>query len=170
MKAALVPGMFALLLALAAPAGAAGLSIEAAPTPGGPASPQMGDRLNFHSTIRNDGAAAMDRVVTWLSLLRVDAGLEQPVDLEDWSAQKAVAASLAPGASAVVAWPVRLIQAGTYRVMVSAIGPDGEIVTSAPIPLSIREKSVVESGRILPVALGIPILIGGILLWRWRRT
>ena len=37
-------------------------------------------------------------MIAWLSLVQVDLGKEQPVDLEDWSAHKVVTiASLAPG-------------------------------------------------------------------------
>jgi len=93
-------GLLALALLAAAPsaAGAAGLAVEIAPSPGDPAEPRMGDQLTYHATIRNDGSDTASGIVVWLSLLRADPGLEAPVDLEDWSAQKAVKlAALAPG-------------------------------------------------------------------------
>ena len=37
------------------------------------------------------------------------------------------------------------------------------------IDFSIREKAVVESARVLPVALGVPLLFGGLLAWRQTR-
>lgn len=93
----------ALLLALsvmissgAATAGT--LSIDLKPGAGNPVSPRMGDTLSFHTVIRNDGRAPIDGLIAWISLVQLDKGKEQPVDLEDWSAHKAAtAASLGAG-------------------------------------------------------------------------
>ena len=118
----------------------------------------MGDNLSFHTTIRNSGPAAVDGVIAWLSLVQIDAGLEQPVELEDWSAHKAVAAAtLAPGEPLATDWPLRLIQAGTYRIVVSVTSRDSDsLAASRFADLSVREKPVVESERVLPVAIGLP--------------
>jgi hypothetical protein len=169
----LVVALFAALLAPAAgPAAAAPLSVDLAPAPDNPASPRMGDQLAFHSVIRNQGKPAVDGLIAWLSLVRIDQGNEQPVDLEDWSAHKAItAASLAPDATIATDWPMRLIQAGTYRVVVSVVSRDGSGLTASPfVDFMVRQKPVVESARILPVALGLPLLIGGALLWRRYRS
>jgi hypothetical protein len=133
--------------------------------------PQMGDRLRFASTIRNDGDAPAHGVVAWISLIEVDPGHEQPIDLEDWSAHKAVTrATLAPSEQLAVEWPMRLIQSGDYRVVISAVERDmPHIVTSPFIDFHVRRKPVVESRRILPVALGVPLAVGGLLAWRLRR-
>lgn len=134
-------------------------------------SPQMGDNLTFHSTIRNDGASTANGVIAWISLVQIDQGNEQPVDLEDWNAHKAVsAARLGPGQTIETDWPMRLIQAGTYRVVISVVTRDGAGLAASPfIDFSIREKAVVESARVLPVALGVPLLLGGLLAWRQTR-
>jgi hypothetical protein len=34
---------------------------------------------------------------------------------------------------------------------------------------TVRQKPVVESERVLPVAFGLPLLIGAAMLWRFRR-
>lgn len=135
------------------------------------ASPQMGDTLQFHSVIRNDGGAPIDGVIAWISLVQVDKGKEQPVDLEDWSAHKAVtAADLQPGGMIETDWPMRLIQAGHYRVVISAASRSGSQLTTSPFAdFAVRQKAVVESERILPVALGIPLLLAGAMAWRWKR-
>ena len=132
----------------------------------------MGDRLNFHSIIRNAGNAPIEGVVAWLSLVQIDKGQEQPIDLEDWSAHKAVTvATLAPGQMFQADWPMRLIQAGNYRIVVSAMSQAGSGLAASPfIDFAVREKPVVESTRVLPVAFGIPALLVVLLLWRWRRS
>jgi hypothetical protein len=160
---------FTLLLSSAS-AWSAPLRVDLSAAPGNPASPQMGDHLNFHTVIRNDGGTRVDGLIAWLSLVQIDKGKEQPVDLEDWSAQKATTASqLASGARLETDWSMRLIQAGTYRVVVSAVSRNGSSLTpSAFFDFKVRQKPVVESRRVLPVAVGIPVLLGGLMLWRRR--
>lgn len=155
----------------ACPASAQSLSVDLRPGEGNPASPQMGDNLSFHTVIRNDGSAPVDGLLAWISLVQIDRGKEQPVDLEDWSAHKAItAASLAPGQMLETDWPMRLIQAGNYRVVVSAVSRDSTGLVASPFAgFTVRQKPVVESQRVLPVALGLPLLLAGAMLWRRRR-
>lgn len=148
------------------------LSIELAPAASNPASPRMGDRLAFHTVIRNDGAQPVKGVIAWLSLVQVDPGKERPVDLEDWSAHKVVtAASLPPGGTIETDWPMRLIQSGAYRIVISATSRShGHLWASNFVPMQVRPKPVVESARVMPIAFGIPALIAAALLVRrWRR-
>jgi len=150
---------------------AASLAVEFAAVATNPTAPRMGDRLAFTSSIRNTGTAPVEGLIAWLSLVQVDRGHEQPVDLEDWSAHKAIAvASLAPGAAVTTNWPMRLIQSGHYRVVVSAVSRVGAALTpSRFVDFTVAPKPVVESGRVLPVALGVPaLLVGGLLLRRRR--
>lgn len=151
---------------------AASVRIELSAAPQNPASPTMGDRLSFHTVIHNDGSEPVDGLIAWLSLVRIDRGKEQPVDLEDWSANRALAAaSLAPGKTVESDWPIRLIQVGTYRVVVSAVSRSGANLTASPFAdFTVRQKPVVESQRVLPVAIGIPLLLGATMLWRVRTT
>lgn len=166
----------ALLLAIgialsASAASAATLTVDLHASEHNPASPQMGDTLTFHTVIRNDGSVPVDGLIAWISLVQIDRGKEQPVDLEDWSAHKAVTApSLAPDHTLETDWPMRLIQAGTYRVVVSAVSRDGAQLTASPFAdFSVRQKPVVESRRVLPAALGVPFVIGLAMLWRRTR-
>ena len=163
----------ALLLALgvmisSGAASAGPLSIDLKPGADNPVEPQMGDILSFHTVIRNDAGTPVDGLIAWISLVQIDKGKEQPVDLEDWSAHKAVtAASLAPGQTVETNWPMRLIQAGNYRVVISAVSRDiAGLVASPFVDFAVRQKPVVESRRVLPVAFGLPLLIGIGMLWR----
>ena len=153
-----------------ATASAGNLSISLEPDAGDPTSPQMGDTLSFHTVIRNDADTPVTGLIAWIGLVRIDKGQEHPVDLEDWSAHKAVtAASLAPGRTVEADWPMRLIEAGSYRVAVSATTLDDTRMTASPfIDFTVRQKPVVESRRVLPVAFGLPLLIGIWMLWRRR--
>ena len=166
--------VFVTMLALAGMgvASASPLNITIAPDAKNPASPQMGNHLRFHTSIKNIGAAPINGVIAWISLVRIDKGHEAPVDLEDWSAHKAVTQkTLASGGKIDTEWPMRLIQAGEYRVIISAVTRDSkELTPSPPVDFTIRPKPVVESARVLPVAFGIPFLLAGFMFWRWRRS
>ncbi len=142
------------------------LAITLIPGQSNPASPQMGDRLTFQTVITNPGGQPVHGLVAWISLVQVDPGHEQPMDLEDWSAHKAVTqALLGPGEHVDMTWPMRLIQAGTYRVVVSAMDREtGRVMTSPVLDFQVRSKPVVESRRILPVALGVPMVLLGMLV------
>jgi hypothetical protein len=161
----------ACLVVFATAASAETLAVDLTPDPRNPTSPQMGDNLAFHTVIRNTGAQAVDGVIAWISLVQIDKGKEQPIDLEDWSAHKAVtAASLPPGQTLATDWPMRLIQAGNYRVVVSAVSRDGTRLVASPFAdFTVRQKPVVESQRVLPVALGVPLLLAGAMLLRGRK-
>jgi hypothetical protein len=167
---ALILGLGIALSASAATA--ASLSVDLRASDGNPTPPRIGDTLSFHTVIRNDGAGPVRGLIAWIGLIRTDEGNEQPVDLEDWSAQKAVTlASLAPGRAVESDWPVRLIQTGSYRLVVSAVGRDGsKLATSRFADFSVRGKPTVESRRVLPVALGLPLLIGAAMAWRHGRS
>ena len=159
------------VLACGGRAGAAPLTIELTPSASNPASPQMGEQLSFQTVIRNNGTDPVEGLIVWLSLVEIDKGHEQPVDLEDWSEHRAVSvAGLAPGQTIQTDWPLRLIQSGTYRVVVSAVSRASAGLTAGPFAdFVVREKPVVESARVLPVAIGLPMLLALLLLWRWSR-
>jgi hypothetical protein len=134
----------------------------------------MGDAMRFHSRIRNESGHPIEGLVAWISLVEVTPGREQPMDLEDWSAHKAVAgASLAPGATLKTDWPMRLIQSGDYRVMVTATDRNEQTASTSPtLQFHVATRPMVESSRILPVAVGIPLLIASAMgygAWRLRR-
>lgn len=65
---------------------------------------------------------------------------------------------------------MRLIQSGSYRVVVSAMDRDtGTVMTGPVLDFIVRPKPVVESRRILPVALGVPMVLSGLLGIAWFR-
>ncbi|WP_321495381.1 hypothetical protein [uncultured Desulfobacter sp.] len=131
-----------------------------------PATPVMGDNLKFRSTITNTGSSPMGGLVAWISMVEIDPGNEQPVDLEDWSAHKAVTwAGLKPGESLRTDWPMRLIKGGDYRVVVSTTDRSGrQVYTSPTVQFHVRQKPVLQAGRVLPVAGGMPLLFIGLMI------
>ena len=83
------------------------------------------------------------------------------MDLEDWSAQKAVRLDhLNPGATDYRHWGMRLIQARKYGVALTVVDPrENRPIVSDLVPFEVQCKVTLAAGRVLPVALGEPLLI-----------
>ncbi|MCB2146032.1 MAG: hypothetical protein KQI81_06125 [Deltaproteobacteria bacterium] len=165
-KFLLLATIIIIFLATVSSAAVAPLSLELGPDDSNPATPVMGDHMRFWSAITNTGTAPIEGLVAWISLVEIDPGNEQPVDLEDWSAHKAITgAALEPGQSLRTDWPMRLIKGGDYRVVVSATDRGGDSVFTSPtIQFHVRQKPVLQAGRIIPVAAGLPLLIIGLMV------
>jgi hypothetical protein len=156
-----------LLWAAVSTAAQAPVTVVLQPDGKNPESPAMGDRLQFWSTITNKGPAPLEGMVAWISLVEIDPGHEQPVDLEDWSAHKALTgASLEPGQHLLTNWPMRLIKEGDYRVVISITDRnDRQVYTSPAVQFHVRPKPVLKAGRVLPVAAVIPLGIIGLMVF-----
>lgn len=139
----------------------------------GPTQPlRMGDTPTFTGHVTNAGTHEMKGLVVYLSLVSLESGQEHPVDLEDWSAQKAVRiAQLSPGQSDTQHWPMRLIQAGRFGVALTVVDPDQkQPIISDLLTFDIRSKPTLDSGRILPVAVGVPLVLLVLYGFHWVRT
>jgi len=175
----IAPALFCLFLLTALPVAVqAAMSIDLRADENNPAAPVMGDRLQFRSTISNTGPIPVNGMVAWISLVQIDPGNEQPVDLEDWSAHKAVSgASLGPGQSLQTEWPMRLIKGGDYRVVINVTDREGQrVYTSPTVQFHVRQKQVLQAGRVLAVAGTIPLVFIGLMLFQqigkrthWKR-
>ena len=159
--------MIVILLGTVASAAQTPLAIDLQPDEQNPSAPTMGDHLRFWSTITNTGTIPIEGLVAWISLVEIDRGNEQPMDLEDWSAHKAITgATLKPGQSLRTDWPMRLIKGGDYQVVISVTDRGGrQVYTSPTVHFHIRQKPVLEAGRITPVAAGVPLLIISVIIF-----
>ncbi len=145
------------------------VSIQQAPT----AALKMGDKPVFKGVVKNTGRRNLLGLVVYLSLVSLKPGHEHPVDLEDWSAQKAVRIDrLAPGETHTQGWPMRLIQAGRFGVALTVVDShESRPVVSDLVPFDIHPKPTIASSRILPVAVGEPLLLLiSFGLFHWIRT
>jgi hypothetical protein len=148
--------IFSAFPALASASGSLGVVLE---RPAG--TMKMGDTPSFIGTITNNGQQPLEGLVVYLSLVSLKPGNEHPVDLEDWSAQKAVRIDrLSPGKSITQTWGMRLIQAGKFAVALTVVDPQKTQPTvSDLVPFEINPKPMIASTRILPVAIGEPFLL-----------
>jgi hypothetical protein len=82
---------------------------------------------------------------------------------------------IAPGQTTEAEWHLRLIQSGNYRISVMAAAPgDALDLNSSPVAspfvaFTVASTPAVETRRVLPIASGVPLAIGAMLLWRGVR-
>jgi hypothetical protein len=135
------------------------------------ASLAMGDTPAFRGTVKNTGASSHDGLVVFLTIINLAPGSEAPIGLEDWSANPSVRIEhLAPGATDTQNWTMRLVQAGSYAATLTVIDHGGHPISSAMVPFQVASRPTLQSARILPIAMGEPVLLGlavaGLMLWR----
>jgi len=122
---------------------------------------KMGDTPNFLGAVTNLGPQPAQGLVVYLSLVSLAPGDEHPVDLEDWSAQKAVRIDrLNSSATDFRNWGMRLIASGKFGVALTVVDPrEPRPIVSDLVPFEIQPKVTLVAGRVLPVAIGEPLLI-----------
>jgi hypothetical protein len=135
-------------------------------------STRIGHTFVFRSTIANHGPAPARELVAHLNI--VDLSGNVYVDPEDWSSHRTRYLKPIPaGGSTTVAWKLNAVNAGTIGVYVAVLPRSGAPVppkTGPTVHVSIQERRTLDSGGILPLALGIPSLIGAAALGvRFRR-
>lgn len=160
----------AVLLVAAAPA-SAGVAVR---NDRATVTTKLGHKFVFHSRIENRGAAAASGLVAHLNV--VDLTGHTYVDPEDWSSHRTrYLAPIEPGGATTLSWPMNAVNAGTIGVYVAVLPRSGAPVhpiTGPTVRVSIQDRKTLNSGGILPLALGIPVALGlltlGVRLRRGR--
>jgi hypothetical protein len=123
---------------------------------------KLGHKFTFRSRIENRSATAAGNLVAHLNV--VDLTGHTYVDPEDWSSHRTrYLTPIPPGRSTTVMWPMNAVNAGTIGLYIAVLPRSGtpvRPVTSPTLRLRIRDRRTLNSGGILPLALGIPGAIG----------
>lgn len=136
------------------------------------ASMKLGETLQLHVTVTNNGAEATPELVTHLDV--TDPTKSTSVDPEDWTStlSKTVGA-IAPGGNAVIEWNVQPISSGDFVAYAVAISPDSpSIAASNAAAIRVEHQQTLNPHGILAVAVVVPAVLGALLLlqrWRSRR-
>ena len=132
---------------------------------------KIGRHVIFHSRIANLGNAPVSGLVAHLNV--VDLTGRTYVDPEDWSSHRTrYLAPIPAGGSVSLAWPMNAVNAGTIGLYVAVLprtGPPMRPTTSPTVRLRIRDRKTLNSGGILPLALGVPAALGLLTLGVRRR-
>jgi hypothetical protein len=151
------------MAAVAVPAGDAAAAADVVVSVDRPAiTTELGRRFVFRSTISNRGTAAATGLIAHLNVLSLRRGVY--VDPEDWSSDRTrYLAPIGAGRSITLTWNLQAVNAGTIGVYVAAV-ERGSVrpATSPTVEVSIAQRRTLNSGGIVPLALGIPALLGGL--------
>ncbi len=123
---------------------------------------RLGGKFTFETTITNNGTTALTGWIANLNVVSLTDGLY--VDPEDWSADRTrTLAPIPAGGSRTITWDVHAVNDGVVGMYVSVL-PETEVgispTTGPMIRLTVALKDTLNSGGILPLALGVPALIG----------
>jgi hypothetical protein len=126
----------------------------------------MGDRITYTGTITNNSDKPVENIIAYISLANVTPGREAPLDLEDWSANKAIRiAAIPPHGSYKGQWPMNLIDSGSYVAYITVVDKSGTSpLISSMSRLEIKRILRLNPHNILPVAFGEPAVLGLIFL------
>ncbi|MGH3116892.1 MAG: hypothetical protein ACRDQ2_07215 [Gaiellales bacterium] len=126
---------------------------------------KLGQDFSFRSTITNGGSSPTSGLVAHLNVLSLRPGLY--VDPEDWSeARTRYLGPIAPGASRTLQWTVTAVNPGSLGVYVAVFPSSGagRPVTGPTVRAAIAERKTIDAGDIVPVAIGVPALLGALAL------
>jgi hypothetical protein len=124
----------------------------------------MGDKITYAGTITNDSDRAVSDMIAYISLANVTQGKESPMDLEDWSANKAIKVdSIPPHGTYKGQWPMRLIDSGSYVAYITVVDKNNHMPVSSPMSrLEIKRVLRLNPHHVLPVAIGEPVALGAL--------
>lgn len=127
----------------------------------------MGDKITYTGTISNHSDKDVANIIAYISLANVTRGKEEPMDLEDWSANKAIKVdTIPPRGTYEGKWPMRLIDSGSYVAYITVVDKNYNIpISSTMSHLEIKRVLRLNPNNVLPVALGEPILIGFVFMF-----
>jgi hypothetical protein len=125
---------------------------------------RLGQEFAFTSTVRNDGDRPLPGLIAHLNILSTDPDVY--VDPEDWSEERTqFLAPLAPGGAVDLTWRVQAVNSGDLVVYVAVTPSDrsDSVVASNSLRLTVTEQRTIDSSGVLPVALGVPVVVLGLM-------
>jgi hypothetical protein len=134
-------------------------------------STRIGEKFHFSTTVRNLESQPMPGVVAHLNIVSPDPSVY--VDPEDWSSHRTrYLGTMAAGESRRTDWTVQAVNSGHFVVYVAVVDRNGtgSVTASNPLATTVAQKRRLNSGGVVPLALGIPAVLAlGLLALRRRR-
>lgn len=136
---------------------------------------KLGQKFEFRTTITNHASGPTGPLIAHLNVLSLRSGVE--VDPEDWSTHRTRYLGTIPArGSRTITWNVHAINTGRIALYVAVLPQAGVTqppTTGGTVQLVVAGRKTLNSGGILPLALGIPALLGllagGMRVTRRRR-
>jgi len=129
-------------------------------------STSLGHKFSVRSRITNNGGSAASGLIAHLNVLSLRPDVY--LDPEDWSSHRTRYLGVIPaGGSVTINWNMQAVNAGSIGVFVAVLPQNGEPrppATGPTVHVSIARRKTLNSGGILPLALGIPALLAALLV------
>ena len=131
---------------------------------------QLGGTFAFTSRVANTGGRTTPDLVAHLNIVGLDPDVY--VDPEDWSSRRTLyLGPVEPGRATTLDWNVKAVTGGDLAVYVVVLEQraDGSVApvpaaTGRPIAVHVNERRTLDSGGILPLALGVSGVVGAAAL------
>lgn len=135
----------------------------------------IGHKFTLRAAITNKTSAPTLGLIAHLNVLSLDGSVY--VDPEDWSSNRTrYLDPIAAGGSRTLTWKLQAVNSGSIGVYVAVLMRDGARppITGPTVRVAIARRQTLNSGGILPLALGIPALLtllaGGLRIGRRRQS
>ena len=129
-------------------------------------STSLGRKFSVRSRILNSGRSPAAGLVAHLNVLSLRPDVY--LDPEDWSSHRTRYLPAIPaGRSVTITWRMQAVNAGSVGVFVAVLPQSGEPQSPATGPtvhVTIARRKTLNSGGILPLALGMPALLAALLV------
>jgi hypothetical protein len=134
------------------------------------ASVVLGDVLVWRVEVTNTGAVASPPAAVHLDITDPDATAS--VDPEDWtSTLTRPIEALAPRQTITLEWEAQPISVGMFTAYAVVVSNDTATLAASGITrVQVSDQRTLNPGGILPVVLGAPVIVGGLLGFRIRRS
>ena len=127
-------------------------------------STRLGADFRFqHDDHESPGAGAARRASSPTSTSSADDRRSTSIPRTGRRSARATCRRCSRGASIVVPWTVNAVNAGRFSVYVVVLGA-GRPVAGPALDARVSERRTLDAGGVLPLALGLPALLGAALL------
>jgi hypothetical protein len=126
-------------------------------------STKLGHKFAFRTTIANRDASPAG-LIAHLNVVSLSSRVY--VDPEDWSAHRTrYLPSIPRGRSLTIPWKLEAVNSGEFAIYVTVLPRNGGTLLAAgsPVRVTVAERRTLNSGGILPLAIGIPAVLA--LIW-----
>ena len=127
-------------------------------------STSLGHKFSVRSRIANTGGSAASGLVAHLNVLSLRSDVY--LDPEDWSSHRTRYLPAIPaGGSVTITWRMQAVNAGSIAVFIAVLPQSRDPrppATGPTVHVSIARRKTLNSGGILPLALGIPAVLAAL--------
>ena len=153
---------------LGAAANETGGSLSVSVTPG-QMTIDLGNARDLTVAVTNESAARIENLVVHLDITA--PGSETSVDPEDWTPTLSRSlGSVQPGEQVSVDWTIAPISGGEFLLYAVAFDAAAQVAlaVSEGTAVHVDERRSFNPKGVLPLTVGMPLLLGALLMWRRR--